>query len=323
MATKIKVAEEIDKIWAEIGLIQANKLQESQFEQLWEAINQLKVNRSYKSLPPLASKNGNKPVPQSHSGDMGDCIAAGPALRTFGNVHLSLYPCQGKARELMTPEKAASLQSLLELQPYISKVEFKTSPWHDCEINNFRQLGNYKGNLAQWHLTAIKQSWHHVETAWLQVPDTKQLAPIVINRTNRYQGGFHWKKILDKYPGKVVFVGTVEEHHNFCQVVGDVPYYATANLLQVAQVIAGSEWFIGNASCCLNIAHGLKHPVIVECDSATWKTVYYPRSNAIYCWEGIDAELPNFGETVQEEHSGIKNFVAKMTARRMKPVEND
>lgn len=60
------------------------------------------------------------------------------------------------------------------------------------------------------------------------------------------------------------FVGTAAEHQDFCRSVGPVPWIATADFLDLARVIAGSELFVGNQSCPSALAEGLKHTMILE-----------------------------------------------------------
>jgi ADP-heptose:LPS heptosyltransferase len=57
---------------------------------------------------------------------------------------------------------------------------------------------------------------------------------------------------------KAVFVGLPDEYRAFQQQIGmTVPYYETRTMLELAQVIAGAEAFIGNQSQALAIAIGL------------------------------------------------------------------
>ena len=55
-----------------------------------------------------------------------------------------------------------------------------------------------------------------------------------------------------------IFVGHESEYLKFKQEMQwDIPYHHTANLMELAQVIAGADQFIGNQSVSLALAIGL------------------------------------------------------------------
>ena len=62
-----------------------------------------------------------------------------------------------------------------------------------------------------------------------------------------------------------VFVGLPQEHEEFKKLTGwNIDYYPTKNMLELAQVIAGCEQFMGNQSVALSIAQGLRVPYAFE-----------------------------------------------------------
>jgi hypothetical protein len=55
-----------------------------------------------------------------------------------------------------------------------------------------------------------------------------------------------------------VFVGLEAEHAAFTQATGwNIPWFATKDMLELAEVIAGADTFIGNQSQCYALAVGL------------------------------------------------------------------
>jgi hypothetical protein len=55
-----------------------------------------------------------------------------------------------------------------------------------------------------------------------------------------------------------LFVGLPEEYEAFKQATGwDIDYYPTKTLLELAEIIAGAEAYVGNQSLGLSIAIGL------------------------------------------------------------------
>ena len=62
----------------------------------------------------------------------------------------------------------------------------------------------------------------------------------------------------------MVFVGSPDEHFAFQQYAGPVSYHHTPDYLELAQVIAGADLFIGNQSSPFWVAEGLKAPTVLE-----------------------------------------------------------
>ena len=98
---------------------------------------------------------------------------------------------------------------------------------------------------------------------WLTVPETVKIPnrPIVINRSQRWiptQPGPAWSAMQEQFEDRAVFVGLPIEYQAFSQQLGwAIPHHPTNSMLEVAQVIAGAELFIGNQSQSLALAIGL------------------------------------------------------------------
>jgi hypothetical protein len=76
---------------------------------------------------------------------------------------------------------------------------------------------------------------------------------------------FPWKRVIEKYGKWAKFVGTPTEHAAFNVAFScEIPYYETPMLLDAAIAIAQADLFVGNQSCPLAIAEGLKKRVICE-----------------------------------------------------------
>jgi len=99
--------------------------------------------------------------------------------------------------------------------------------------------------------------------------------------------------VVMKYGDRIMFVGTKDEHTSFCNEFGSVPYRATKNLLEVAELINGAFLFIGNQSCANAIAEGLKAPTIQE-TSLDIPDCIFKRPNAQYVIDG-SCILPGIG----------------------------
>lgn len=221
----------------------------------------------------------------SHSGDCGDLIYALPAIKDaagVGGAELTLFPasCTGFR---MNPERAESLQSLLEIQPYIRKVEWAPG---SVGINLDGWRCQYRNG---WNLADMVSSWLSLplsprEVPWLVVDHTNPVAEVVFCRSPRYRNHrVPWRRIWEQYSKGAVFVGLEEEYNSFCHDVGTVPYYATSNFLEVARVLSGSKLVCCNQSCPRAIAEGLKLPVVVEVGSPN--NTHFDRPKAVYMYD--------------------------------------
>lgn len=126
--------------------------------------------------------------------------------------------------------------------------------------------------------------------------------PIIVNRTFRHvrrdffkmplvnDQWTHWIK-EDSLEDMCLFVGTEQEHEDFCKLFEcKVDYRPVKNALELAQLIQGSEQFIGNQSMALSIAIGLGKTFWCEIrvDYENIKTdhgygdVWFPRMNGHY-----------------------------------------
>lgn len=203
----------------------------------------------------------------SHSGDLGDVIAALPAIREMGGGDIVLCPSSGKdqGRESLHGARYEAIKPLLLAQPYIHDVRWEKDPknvTHD--MRGFRvnyQLGE---SLLDWQarFLGIEAS----DAPWLTaVRSSVSIGRTVIARSLRYHNpGFPWHVILNKHRN-VLFVGTEEEHKAFQVFAGrPIDYHPTKNLLELAEIIGGSHLFVGNQSCPFWIAAGLGVNLIQE-----------------------------------------------------------
>jgi hypothetical protein len=198
-----------------------------------------------------------------HCGDLGDIIYALPTIRAAGGGTLYLSRSPITTHE-MTYRWTKLIRPLLIQQSYIDDVIW----WHDdskvTELNNFREHFQPGRNLVEMHLATHGFGPDHAEKAWLQVRPKKS-RPVIMGRSSRYQNPeFPWKRAWELYASRAYFIGLREEHAAFCRQVGPVEYRPTQNLLEAAQLIAGSKLYIGNQSVLFAIAEGLKATAVLE-----------------------------------------------------------
>lgn len=221
-----------------------------------------------------------------HSGDFGDIIYSLPTIRALGGGSLHIHSTR-HVQFTATPDRVRSLASLLEAQSYIDKVEYTKAPV-EYDLDIWAPFYKPARRLADACLLAFKLSTSLANEQWLRVSNPNCVSEVVIHRSPRYQSQyFPWRTVLQKYHGRLVMVGLPFEHKNFCDEFWHVPYYPTANYLELAEVIAGSKLFIGNQSSPYAVAEGLKHNTFQEVNMRAPDCVY-DRPNAGY---GIDRNI--------------------------------
>lgn len=241
----------------------------------------------------------------SSSGDIGDCLYLLGILRDLpDSPHtLLLEPStQTKAKGQEGVERLLSaIGPLASSQPYIKECRLaQSTDTIDWRSADFRSQHYTMGQtLMQAHLNHLiktKGIGHGItgNEPWLTViPSNKAQGRIVINRTGRYRNPFfRWSEVVKKYRHKLLFIGLHHEWREFCGHFGYVEYHPTSNMLEVAQVIAGCELFIGNQSCCNAIAEGLKKNMIQE-TSTVFPDCIWKRDNAQHIYDG-SMTLPGF-----------------------------
>jgi hypothetical protein len=201
-----------------------------------------------------------------HSADLGDIIAALPVIRAMGGGKLIITELpQGPfhGRESLRGARFDSLKPLLELQPYITSVEWGESPFGVIDFRGFRH------GLPGGENLTVSQARHvgcedFSFSKWLDVPDPIP-GPAVFARSPRYwQPRMNWSIMYAKHPD-AVFVGTENEHAEFQKATNiTLPHRKTKDLLELARVIAGCERLFCNQSCPLWIGFGLEHPLVLE-----------------------------------------------------------
>ena len=213
----------------------------------------------------------------SHTGAVGDLIYALPTIRAAGGGALSLRP--GDTQWMRAPYRD-SLIPLLEAQSYLRRVEVTTAP---AEYNLDAWRSHYREglNIAEMTLRTFGFAPCHAAAPWIAV-EPKAISRVIFHRSPRYRNArFPWQRVVEKYRGQAVFVGLAGEHAEFVIAFGAVPHFPTANHLELAQVIAGAELFIGNQSSPYAIAEALKMRTVLEVCLA-YRNCTFNRSNGIY-----------------------------------------
>lgn len=238
-------------------------------------------------------------------GDIGDSIVLLGIIAQIPNgPHTLLFEPSG-CTKFRTPEAAKRLADIVAplalSQPYIAECravrEGDKIDWHH---GHFRGHGYTRGqSLFDAHLANLIEE-HGIgrgitpHMPWLKVEPTEESkGRIIISRTGRYRNElFPWRAVVEKYGPRLLFLGVPHEHRDFSGQFGQVEWRHTTNMLEVAELIAGSLLFIGNQSSPNAVAEGLKHRSIQE-TSLQYPDCIYHRPNAEHITDG-SCVLPDF-----------------------------
>ncbi|MCB0284688.1 MAG: hypothetical protein KDF60_19045 [Calditrichaeota bacterium] len=243
-----------------------------------------------------------------HFGLIGDIIYAIPAMKALAHgskIHLHLlinqkslykknmnHPNQGK---ILTERSVKMLSPLLLAQPDFSVCDILKDQRVDYDLDEFRKYPfDYNTNhICRWyfHMYGITAD---LSKPWLSVkPDISMNSEIVIARSFRYRAPGIDYSFLQEYPN-LTFVGLKEEYEDMKKLVPSLKYRPVKDFLELAQVIAGCRFFIGNQSFPFALAEALKVKRALE--------VYFYCPNVIP--EGEDAYdfcyQPQFEKIVKE-----------------------
>lgn len=229
-----------------------------------------------------------------HSGTLGDIVYGLPIMKHYGGGEFYLHLEQidwitghyyghepdPYHRGRMTMKDAEFMQEFMLAQEYVTGFNVldpaNTPITHN--LDRFRPLFVYHpANYVTTYCKAFNISDQTVVSRlntepWITVPSPRPVPgkPFVINRTLRgfAPPGCHaqwhtWREQgIDQ---KSVFVGLPDEYTAFCDLTGwNLEYLPTKDMLELAEVIAGCERFMGNQSVALSIAQGLGVPYAYE-----------------------------------------------------------
>ncbi|CAG5016756.1 hypothetical protein DYBT9275_05629 [Dyadobacter sp. CECT 9275] len=241
-------------------------------------ITQAEKLTSPAKIKSYAEKNGV--IRLSHSGNAGDIIYALPtieAIKQYTNARIELYLRLGQplilsgynshplGNVMLNEKMATMLIALLKPQPYIDHIEIHDKQIIDIDLDYFRAGGIPldKGNIARWcsYLTGVNPVlWK----PWLTVePDTTYADTIVMARSERYRNYTINYKFLIQYPD-IAFIGVESEFKDIRKTIPGIRWIQVSDFMQMARIIAGAKFFIGNQSFPYSVAEGLKVPRILE-----------------------------------------------------------
>ncbi|MCD0487100.1 hypothetical protein LPB86_02590 [Pedobacter sp. MC2016-14] len=216
----------------------------------------------------------------NHSGNAGDIIYALPTLKKLHeltgaqiNLYLRLNQPLILSNALSHPLGNVMLNQKMtdQLSPLISKQEYinLVEPYADQSIHidlDYFRSGVFpldRGNIARWcgYTTGVSADlWKK----WLDVtPNEKYAETIILARSGRYQNVELDFSFLKNYQN-IKFVGVSSEFVEMQKIIPQLEWVQVNDFLELAEIIAGCKFFIGNQSFPFSIAEGLKVSRILE-----------------------------------------------------------
>lgn len=215
-----------------------------------------------------------------HSGSIGDVIYSLPAVKALGGGEIRL-DVNGKAWwKHLFGDPVAQLAPLLEAQPYITGVTAWDGKPVDYDLDLFRECFWHPHlpkilTLADLHTMSVGLPAQLKDEKWLTIEPSDYRPACVIHRSARYHSPFfNWRMFVEDHPGSV-FTGLAKEHEDFEARFGKIEHVPTANLLELARLIAGADMFAGNQSSPYSIAEGLKKKAVLEASPEVPNCMFY------------------------------------------------
>jgi hypothetical protein len=239
----------------------------------------------------------------THGGATGDIIFSLPTIRAMGGGELYITKYD--------EQRANSIKKLIEVQPYITKVEVVgQAPEGAINLNLFRHYAGHHQNLVLAHFKGqdfpVDETWID---GWLTLPDLHpmdsrrmlidimQMPPnlilnekakrgyCVINRTTNYADpNFDWGKeveYLKTLTDNVFFIGYEQEYKIFNEKWPGTEYY-DCDFLLAAYLIQHAVMFTGCYSAMSTIAMGLGREYRMEqAPGHTCSSLNQPRETVI------------------------------------------
>lgn len=239
-----------------------------------------------------------------NEGDIGDVILLAGIMSQLPEAPHRLLFKKSKWTKIRTDKDLerliALVKPLIETMPWISDCrEQEPNEFADWDHGTFRR-GYVPGkSLISSQLDGLlTATGKHINfdysAKWIEVePSDESSDRIISARSSRYHNDkFPWKEIVEKYGDRLMFIGTQIEHRDFCREFGRIEHRKTDDMLEVAELIAGSLLFIGNQSSPNAVCEGLKHDSIQEV-CLHYPDCIYKRPNAQFCYNR-NVTLPGF-----------------------------
>ena len=215
----------------------------------------------------------------SHSGHLGDLINSLPVIMEIAkksecNLFINLYKKLEKKNVdvkhlnkefFLTKESYNKLYPLLEIQPYLSKVQVLENDLVDIDLDYFRNLPiNFNIDSVRWysHITGIGPDLN-LPYMFKVNKNNKYSNHIIFLRSLRRQNDHITYNFMDQYEN-LLFIGLYDEYLDLKKQITKLKFYECNDFLEMAEIINSCKLFVGNLSFGYTIAEALKTPRLLE-----------------------------------------------------------
>ncbi len=216
-----------------------------------------------------------------HSGPLGDLIYSLPVINKLSENHkCNLFVNLNKKFTFEYYKHTANgyyiddrtfkfLSPLLESQNTINIIKKYENEKIDINLDLFRELPiSLTFNLPRWYF-AITGEHFDLNNPSLHVNNHANIKnKIVILRSFRFRNIYINYNFLKNYKD-LLFIGVEEEYKDLKKNIPHLEMYDCKDLLEMAQIIKSSKFFLGNQSIGFAISETLKCPRLLEASPET------------------------------------------------------
>lgn len=166
-----------------------------------------------------------------------------------GSMYTALKPLLETQGIEVLPTKGG-----LDFEIYEEGLQF------DYDLDLWRhQRGRGRTHIIFSMLVQFKRFYQGWKRPWIKNIPVSQGDYSLIFLTWRWRedSKVNWKKVYASIPGEVYFIGLREDHDLFEREVGQIYWHPTADLLEMAKLIAGCRALYCNQGVALVLAQGL------------------------------------------------------------------
>ena len=236
------------------------------------------VNTASTIFPDLSYTPKGEVVHFKHSGLLGDVIYSIPAMYALANgkkiaLHLNINAFNSMRKELRHPngkkmltEKSIELlKSLLLSQEQFTECDIFECQLIDFDLDMFSRIPfDFRmGSITRWYFLAFGVNFDTSKPWLFAKSDSEYKDYIIIARSLRYRTPSIDYSFLSQYP-KVAFIGVEDEYQDMKQFIANLEYIKVGDFLELARIISGCRFFIGNQSAPFALAEALKVKRILE-----------------------------------------------------------
>lgn len=230
----------------------------------------------------------------SHSGDLGDIIYGLSLAKHTGCDKFIVFDYNGgPQRSRINKTIYASIEPLLLSQKYINKPLY-------CHREYITPMVGFRHwlkwfSIPESHFFAYQHSREKAlefvcGNTWLDNIPIQKIKKVIVNKSPRYwHHGLNISDFLKNFDDSDIgFIGSESEYNEFSQQYNvKYSYIRTPTLLHAASVIAGSELFVGNGSCCAAIAQSMRHPSVIFIHPGNKKSINFNLESTHFIENGI------------------------------------